>query len=112
MLPPAAPHTHDVRTIVAAVAGGELAGELRLAVHRQRVGLVVLAVRPLERAVEHVIGAELHEMGAGCVARLAEPAHRVGVVTEGPCGIALAGVDSGPRGGVDDDLGSVRSERC
>ena len=37
--------------------GLALAGELRRAVHRQRVRLVPLAVRPVERAVEHVVGA-------------------------------------------------------
>ncbi len=50
-------------------------------------------------------------MGAGAIARFTQPSHGVGVVTESPLGIAFAGIDRGPRRGVDDDLGLVRVER-
>ena len=59
----------------------------------------------IERAVEHVVGADVHEVGADVVARLAHPAHRVGVVARGSHRVGLAGVDRGPRGGVDHDVG-------
>ena len=49
------------------------------------------------------------QVGAGAVARCAQPSHGVGVVAKCPLGIALASVDRGPRGGVDDDVGMCLS---
>ena len=39
-------------------------------------GRVPLVVRPIERAVEHVVGADVDEVGADAVARLGQPARR------------------------------------
>ena len=44
--------------------GRDLAGELGTPVDRLRVRRVVLPVRPIQRAVEHVVGAHVDEMGA------------------------------------------------
>ena len=63
MLLPCCPHTHEIRTIV---ASGDrrfvLAGELGASVGRLRVRLVPLDVRRRLRAVEHVVGREVHRV--------------------------------------------------
>ncbi len=111
---------HHVRTVLAAHprrahdrrvrAGRALAGELRPAVHGQRVRGVAFVVRTVERPVEHVVGADREQVGADEFARLAYPSHRVGVGGERPVRIALAVVDRGPRRAVDHDVGSDRGD--
>ena len=79
MLPPCCPHTHDVRTtgrVDAGVHGLALAGELAGAVHAGRVRHVPLVVRPIERAVEHVVGADRDEVGVAHEPMLRRPTAR------------------------------------
>ncbi len=111
MLLPATPHTHELRTTVAVAAGGQFAGELRGTVDRDRIGGVVLTVGAVERAVEHVVGADVDEMGTARITGVTQPADGLGIVAKGPRRIGLAGVDGRPRRCVDHHLGSDRIDR-
>ena len=53
----------------------------------------------------------MHEVCTGAVARLDQPSHRQCVGDEGALRIAFARVDGGPRGAVDDGVGTYRRDR-
>ena len=61
-------------------------------------------------AVEDVVGGHVDEVGVGTVARLGDPADGERVGREGALGVALAGIDGGPRGAVDDGIGPPRRD--
>ena len=87
MLEPCSPHTHDVRTTAAAVPSASASRSPTSFVAPYTLvgfGCVPFVVRPIERAVEHVVGADLHEVGAGAVAALGEPSHGQPVVRRAP----------------------------
>ena len=92
-------------------ARGVLAGQLRAAVDRHRVGGVVLTVRTVEGAVEHVVGADVHEVGADEFTGRRQVAHGVGAHGEGQGLVGLARVDGGVGRGVDDRIGTNRVEQ-
>ena len=78
MLAPCSPHTHDVRTIVAPIPRPTPRARRRASTRPYtltRVGRVPLVVRLGLRAVEHVVGRQVHEVGAGPAAALGDPAH-------------------------------------
>ena len=81
--------------------GQPLALELGLAVHGLRVRRVVLAIRAIERAVEHVVGADVHEMRVDLLRHGGEVADRVGVDRTGDLDVRFTGVDGGVGRGVD-----------
>ena len=56
-------------------------------------------------AVEHVVGGDVADAGAGQAGPLGHVAGAEGVDREGPVGVALAGVDRRPRPGVHDGVG-------
>ena len=79
----------------------QLAGELRAAVHRLRVGDVVLAIRAVERAVEHIVGADVHEVRAHEFAGRRQVPDRIAVHRKGHGLVGLTGVDGGVGSSVD-----------
>ena len=111
MFPPEAPHSHDVRTIVAASPAASSPASFDLPYTESGLGSSSSRYGAIERAVEDVVGAHLNQVGAGAVARCAQPSHGVGVVAKCLARDRSRSVDRGPRGGVDDDVGMVRLDR-
>ena len=105
MLLPCSPQTHDVRTTAASGPASRSPASFVTPVHRLRVRRVVLAIRAIERAVEHVVGADVDEMGADLVGGRRDVADGVGVDRAGDLDVRLARVDGGVRRGVDDGVG-------
>src|SRR5690606_38334928 len=88
-----------------------LASQLGPAVGGLGVGGVPLVVGAVLGAVEHVVGAHVHDVSTDAAGRVGDPAHAEGVDPPGPVGVRLAVVDRRPRPGVDDDVGRGAGDR-
>ena len=88
-----------------------LAFELGGAIHGQRCGCVVFHPGPLAAAVEHIVGAVVHQPGAQACGFFGQHAGGGGVEQACQLGFALGLVHSGVGGGVHDDLGAQRTHR-
>jgi hypothetical protein len=95
----------------AAGADGVLAVELGAAVHRQRRSGRVLGARRMAAAVEHIVGAVVHQPGALRRRRVGQHARRFGVDGRGELGFGLGFVHRGVRGGIDDHVRPQRAHR-
>ena len=87
------------------------AGELGDGVDAARIRASVLVVWLGRVAVEHVVGADVHEAGARLGAALGEPLDRARVHGEGAVLLALAHLDVVEGGAVDDERRAERLER-
>ena len=99
-----------MRAISGGRSGRLLARQLRAAVHRLRVRRIVLAVRPIEGAVEDVVGADVDEMDTEPFACRRQVADGIGIHGEGQRFVGLTRVDGGVRRGVDHRVGANRVE--
>ncbi len=90
----------------AALADLPLAIELGAPVDRQRAGGRVFGARLVAAAVEDVVGAVVHQPGAGRRGAAREHAGRVGVDRLGEVGLRFRLVDGRVGGGVDDQVGT------
>ena len=87
------------------------AGELGDGVDAARIRKRVLVVWLGRIAVEHVVGADVHEAGARLGAALGEPLDGARVHGEGAVLLALAHLDVVEGGAVDDERRAERLER-
>ena len=86
-------------------ARGAFAGKLRLTVDAQRARLVRLRVEARLRAVEHVIGADVNDLGSRVARRFGQVSRAVLVDRIRPFGFAFATVNIGSRGAVENQIG-------
>ena len=90
--------TTSARSRAFAPASAQLAGELRAPVGRARPGRRVLGVRLARRAVEDVVGGDVHDVHTAACGEVA----RAGAVDGGRARlVGLGAVDVGPGGAVD-----------
>src|SRR5258706_14813654 len=82
-----------------------LALELAAAVDLERPRRIALDIGLALGAVEHVVGGEMHQVGAAPARRFGEYAGRATVDRVRRLGFALGAVDGGVGGGVDDGVG-------
>ena len=87
--------------------GLDLAGQLRLAVPRQRVDLVGFDVGQLLRAVEDVVGRDVDHARAAVRGRSGDVAGALAVDAHRELGLRLSAVDVGIGGAVEDCVGTV-----
>ena len=83
-----------------------LTRQLRTAIDRLRVRGVVLPIRALECAVEHVVGADVDEVGADELARRRQVSDGIGIHGEREVLVGLARIHGGVGSGVDDGVGA------
>ena len=89
--------------------GLAFANQFGQAVHASRVGRIPLVVRPIQFAIEHIVGTDLHEVAVGPSTALGQPTYRDSIDCQGPVGVTLARIDRSPCRTVDHD---VRTKRC
>ena len=110
--PPAVqPLRADHRPLGAARRQRPLAGELAPPVRALRVGRIFFAIRPIERAVEHVVRAHVHHPRAHGAGFARHQPHRVAIDQRRVTLVLLGGIDARPRGAVDHPLRTVRDCR-
>src|SRR5690349_7529070 len=86
---------------------GTVSRLLPAAVNPKRVYRIVLAIRALFAAVEHVIGRDVDERNAGRLAAGRQMGRSGGVDRPGAVRLAFGAIDRSVRGRIDDDIGPL-----